>query len=172
MSDLSITKIILLFYMLLGNSLLQPLLSKQWVETVNNDRMIQHIIGMTTMLTLSILVAGENENYENIVAYAFVGYVWFLFSTKIDIHFNVILVILLLANYMYDYHLSKQNKLILNDKILSDESKEKIIKCNNLTSNYIMFSIMGLVVVGMFMYSEKKEIQYGGGYNIVNFLLY
>lgn len=178
MNSVSITKILLLFYMLIGNSLLQPLLSKQWITTVKNDRIIQHIIGFTTMLTLAILVSDQSDqsnqfgDYSNLILYTVIAYVWFIFLTKMDIHFNVMIIVLLLANYMYDNYLKAENKKILDDKILSVEMKNSIVTKNLERSTYIMFSIMALIVGGMFMYSNKKEGQYGGGYSFINFLLY
>lgn len=172
MNNVSITKILLLFYILIGNSLLQPLLSKQWITTVKNDRLIQHVIGLTTMLTLAILVSEETEEYSNLIMYTIIGYVWFIFSTKMDVHFNVMIIVLLLANYMYDNYLVQQNKKILTDNVMSDDMKNILVTRNNERSHYMMFSIMAFIVAGMFMYSGKKEVQYGGGYSLVNFLLY
>ncbi len=172
MNSVSITKILLFFYILIGNSLLQPLLSKQWINTVKNDRIIQHIIGFTTMLTLAILVSDENEEYVNLILYAFIAYMWFIFSTKMDIHFNVIIIVLLLSNYIYDNHLKNDNKKILDDRILNEDIKNSLIIRNKERSQYVMFSIMTLIICGMFMYSNKKEVQYGGGYSLFNFLLY
>lgn len=172
MNNTSVTKILLLFYILVGNSLLQPLLSKQWVTAVKDSRIIQHIIGITTMLALAILVSGETEDYTNLILYAFIGYIWFLFSTKMDIHFNVMIMVLLLGNYIYDNHLKNDNKRIFEDKILNEDIKNFLILRNNERSQYVMFSLMALIVCGMFMYSDKKEVQYGGSYSFVNFLLY
>lgn len=175
MNNFSITKILLLFYMLVGNSLLQPLLSKQWIETVKNDRIIKHIIGVTTMLTIAMLISddfSEDFDYFSVTIYSLIAYVWFIFLTKMDIHFSIIIIVLLLGNYMYDTHLKHENKKILNDNVLSEEIKNTLITRNNERSKYIMFSIMGLIVVSMFLYSNKKEGQYGGGYSLFNFLLY
>ena len=172
-NSMSITRTLLLFYVLISTSLLQPLLSKQWIKTVKDNRIIQHIIGFITMFTLSILMAGETEEYSNLVLYAILGYLWFIFSTKMDIHLNIIMTMLLLANYMYGNYLKNLNKKIQLDNILSEEKKNILINENLKIDKYIMFTIMILIVGGMFMYSEKKEVQYGGGrYSLVNFLLY
>lgn len=177
MINMPLTRILLLFYMLIGTSLLQPLLSKQWISTIKNDRIIQHIIGFTTILTLAILVCGGDENYEetnisNLIMYSIIAYIWFLFLTKMDIHFNIMIIVLLLGNYMYDNHIKAKNKKILKDNILSEDIKNHLLTQNHESGNYAMFSIMALIVGGMFMYSEKKEVQHGGGYSFVNFLLY
>lgn len=171
-NNVSITKILLLFYMLVGTSLLQPLLSKQWVSTIKNNRLIQHAIGFSTMLTLFILIFGDQEEYSNLVLYTILGYVWFLFSTKMDIHLNLIITLLLLGNYIYTNYIKYENKKIESDNILSEDAKYHLINNNLKKDNYLMFGLMALIVGGMFMYSDKKEVQYGGGYSVINFLLY
>lgn len=170
--NISIIKVLLLFYVLTSNSLLQPLLSKQWNTMVQNNRLIQHIIGFTTMMTLVALVSENNTNYLNIMAYSLVGYLWFIFSTKMDIHWNIIIMIILLVAYLHENSLKTKNNSIEKDRILTNEEKELIKMENNKKNMWVAGSVMGVILLGMFMYSNKKEIQYGGGYNIVNFLLY
>ena len=172
MENISITKALLFFYLLIGISLLQPLLSKQWKKMVEENRLIQHIIGFTTMLTLVILVSEESADYLHLVVGSIIAYVWFIFSTKMDIHFNVIIILMLLGNYMYDNHLKTRNNIVLKDNILSDEQKNKIINENNKSRKYVMFAMMGIIVGGMILYSKKKEGQYGGGFSLYNFMLY
>ena len=175
MENISITKVLLLFYLLIGNSLLEPLLSKQWKTMVKENRLIQHVIAFTTMLTLVVLVSegSVTTNYLNMFVYALLAYIWFIFSTKMDIHFNIIVIVLLLCCYLYENHLKSKNIQILNDKILSDEQKNKIKEKNNKNNQYVMFGMMAIIVGGMVMYSNKKEGQYGGGqYSLTKFLLY
>ncbi len=56
-NEFSLGKIILMFYVLISTSALFPLLSKQWKETLENDRIAQHALGIITMLSLTILVS-------------------------------------------------------------------------------------------------------------------
>lgn len=174
METISIIKVLLLFYLLLGNSLLQPLLSKQWKKMVEENRLIQHLIGLTTMITLVVLTTeGENVDYLSIMVYSAVAYLWFIFSTKMDIHLNVMIMILLLGSYLYESHLKAKNNEAIKDKVLTQEQKNDIIEKNNAKHNYLMLGMMTLIVGGMMMYSQKKEVQYGGGkYKLINFLLY
>lgn len=166
----SIIKVLLIFYLLIGNSALQPLLSKQWRNLVEDNRMVQHIIGFTTIVALVALV-GEYNNTQ-IIIYSLFGYIWFLFSTKMDIHWNVIVIVLLLLAYLYDNSNKMKNTEIELDKVLTHEEKMRIKKQNNSNMIYVLLGIFGLTILGMFMYSNKKEVQYGGSYGLVNFLLY
>jgi|SaaInlStandDraft_4_1057021.scaffolds.fasta_scaffold03343_5 hypothetical protein len=172
MLNTSITKNLLLFYLLINSSLLQPLLSKQWVETVQENRIIKHILGLTTIFTLILLMSDGSDDYASMVAVAALGYVWFLFSTKMDIHLNIIIIMLLLGSVIYDSKTKKENNQIEDDKNITDHMKDSLIAQNDKNGKYVMFGIMGIIVSFMLLYSNKKEVQHGGGYSAVNFLLY
>lgn len=172
MDTISITKVLLLFYLLISNSLLQPLLSKQWKKMVQDNRQIQHIIAFTTMITLVVLVNEGQNDYFTIIMYSIVGYLWFIFSTKMDIHFNIMIMIGLLGCYLYENHIKMKNNEIEKDKVLTIEQKYKLTEENNSKHKYLMTGMLALIIGGMFLYSQKKEGQYGGGYSIINFLLY
>jgi hypothetical protein len=184
-NNTSMIKVLLLFYILIGNSLLEPLLSKQWKQMVKENRLIQHVIGLTTLIALTTFVSEGKMNNLNIIIYSLAGYLWFIFSTKMDIHWNIIVIILLLSAYMYENSLKVQANEILNDKVLKDEEKINIVKANDNKKIYISLAIIFITLIGMFLYSDRKEIQYGGeygqlgggiesqnSYSLVKFLLY
>jgi hypothetical protein len=168
----AIIKILLIFYLLIGNSALHPLLSKQWNKMLENNRLIQHLIGFITMITLVTLMGeGKMDNFT-ILTYSAIGYLWFIFSTKLDIHWNVIVMILLVIAYLYENSLLIKENESKSDKVLNDEEKNFIKQKNCSRRTYILLGILGVTLLGVFLYSHKKEVQYGGGYSMLNFLLY
>ena len=171
-NNVPIVKVLLLFYLLVGNSMLQPLLSKQWKEMVEESRIIQHIIGLTTIIALIILLSDGHVSSVNILLYSLIAYVWFLFSTKLDIHWNIIVIVLLLMAYLYENSLKFKELNTTNDKILTEEEKKILQKDNCNRRMYFMIGILLVTIMGVLMYANKKEIQYGGGYSTLNFLLY
>ncbi len=169
---MSIVKILLLFNVLISGSLLKPLLSKQWNEMVQNNRLIQHIIGLTTMITLVTLISEGHSDYLHIIAYSLAGYLWFILSTKMDIHWNIMVMILLLGSYLYENSLKVKDNKTDEDKVLSEEEKNIIKNKNSDKNMYMVIGALTAILFGVYMYSNKKEVQYGGGYSLVNFLLY
>lgn len=165
-------KVLVVFYILIGSSLIQPLLSKQWLKLVEDNRIIQHIIGITTLIALTTLLSEGKLDNMTIVIYSLMGYLWFIFSTKLDVHWNITIMILLVFAYMHYNSLQKTNAILYSDKNLSDEEKQSIAQKNSTNSLFVMLGIFVVTIVGVTMYSNKKEIQYGGGYSIINFLLY
>lgn len=165
-------KVLVVFYILIGSSLIQPLLSKQWRNLVENDRIIQHIIGITTLIALTTLLSDGKMDNMTIVIYSIIGYLWFVFSTKLDVHWNIIIMILLVVAFMHYSSLQQANQIVLSDKNLLPEEKLKITHKNTIDSLFFMLGIFVVTIIGVTMYSNKKEIQYGGGYSLINFLLY
>lgn len=165
-------KVLVVFYILIGSSLIQPLLSKQWRKLVENDRIIQHVIGITTLIALTTLLSEGKLDNMTIIIYSIMGYMWFIFSTKLDVHWNIVIMVLLVIAFMYYNTLEHKNSLVYLDKNLTLEEKQKITEKNSLNTIFIMFGIFLVTVIGVMFYSNKKEVQYGGGYDIINFLLY
>ncbi len=171
-NNVPIVKVLLLFYLMIGNSLLQPLLSKQWKDMMENSRMTQHIIGLTTIIALIILLSDGHVGSVNILIYSLITYLWFLFSTKLDIHWNIIVVVLLLMAYLYENSLKFKELNATNDKVLTEEEKQSIKKNNHNKKMYFMIGVLLVTITGALLYANRKEVQYGGGYSTLNFLLY
>lgn len=165
-------KVLVVFYILIGSSLLQPLLSKQWKELVSDNRIVQHIIGITTLIALTTLLSDGKMDNITILLYSLVGYLWFIFSTKLDVHWNIAIMIMLTIAYLYYNSLERKNKLTEQDKILTESEKQTIIKSNSNNTLIVMLVILIVTVGGVTLYSNKKEVQYGGGYSLINFLFY
>jgi hypothetical protein len=171
-NNIPIVKVLLLFYLLIGNSSLQPLLSKQWKTMIEDSRIIQHIIGLTTVIVLMTMFSEGNVSNVNILIYSLITYLWFLFSTKLDIHWNIIVIVLLLVAFLYENSSNIKTAITEKDKILSEDEKQTIKKSTCEKKMYLMVGVLVVTIAGMLLYSNKKEVQYGGGYSTLNFLLY
>ena len=165
-------KVLVVFYIIIGSSLIQPLLSKQLRHLVDNNRILQHIIGFTTLIALTVLLSEGKLDNNMIIIYSLIGYIWFIFSTKLDIHLNLIIMILLFVAYICYNSIQTLNSNIIFDKNLTNEEKNKIIKENSRMTLCAIIFILLSTILGVTLYSNKKEVQYGGGYDIVKLLLY
>lgn len=170
--NMSLGKIMLIFYVLTSGSALFPLLSKQWKRNLENDRIAQHILGIMTMLALVILVSDGKFSIQRILSYTAIGYMWFILSTKLDLQWNIMIMGSLITFCLYQNIIKNKNDKIKIDKYLKDEDKEKIEKDEKWKYIYIMIAIILFTLGGTVLYSNKKEGQYGGGYSLMNFLLY
>lgn len=166
----SLAKVLLIFYVLVASSATDNLMSKQIREYINDNRYMQHILGFLTMIVLVTLVGGVVDNRAAIF-YALVGYIWFIFSTKLDIHWNMIILVLLFVGYMIENSMSVREATIKSDKTLSDKQKQDLIKNDMMYKNWIVGSVLMVTIVGTLFYSQKKHEQYGGGYDIFAYIL-
>ena len=170
--DFSLGKIMLRFYILVSSSTLFPLLSKQWKNTLENDRIAQHLLGILTLLSLVILISDGNFSIQRILVYTVIGYLWFILSTKMDLHFNIIMIGSLIAFFLYQNTIKNEENNLIEDKNLTESEKLNVQKKKKNNYVYITIAIILVSLAGTVFYSNKKEVQYGGGYNIIDFLLH
>lgn len=168
--DVSMPKALIILYILIGNSLMQPLLSKQWISLVEQNRIVQHVIALTT-LTLSLTLLFNKLSNHKIIIYSIICYTLFIFTTKMDIQFNLIIVSIIIIIYFYERNIDQNNEKIADDKVLTESEKIKAVENNKKNKMYFTLVFICLTVLGTLLYSHKKEVQYGGGYSVLNFLL-
>lgn len=170
--DFSISKILLIFILATSNSALFPLLSKQTKNILENNRLAQHFLGIITIMSLIILYSDGKFCIQRIIIYTCMCYLLFILSTKMDLHFNLMLVLSLLLIFLYQNTIKNEELKIQEDNILTKEEKQNII--NNKKKYYLYFTgcIIFIIFIGTILYSNKKEVQYGGGYDLLNYLLY
>lgn len=168
---MNIAEVLLIFYVLVASNYTDNLLGKQMKEYINNNRLIQHVIGFLTMLILVTLI-GDVTDTRTAIAYALVAYLWFILSTKLDVQWNIIIIILLFIGYMYENSLGMKEKEIIEDKNLSIEQKDEMIAEQNKYKIWLIGGILLITIIGTFLYSQKKTEQYGGGYDVFTYLLY
>lgn len=173
-NGISLVKVILI-YTLLMISTSSPLISHQLKDFIDDNRMVRHIFGF---LTIMVLITLLKTNYKvglsnmQIVLYSVIAYLWFLFSTKMDLHINLIFLSLLICAYLYDNFLRDKNKKVTMDKVLLPEEKDKIIRYNDNKEKVMFWGLIIATTIGAFLYSVKKQGQYGGGYSAMRFLFY
>lgn len=170
--DLSVVKILLSFFIISSSSALFPLLSKQMKDMLQNNRIAQHLLGILVMMSLVILYSNGDFCIQRIIMYTSICYLTFILATKMDLQFSLMLMLSFLLVLLYQNTIKNEETKIINDNILTPNEKNTAIK--NKKKYYLHFTGFTLLIVifGTILYSNKKEIQYGGGYSIFNYLLY
>ena len=171
-SSFSLGKIILIFYIIASSSALFPLLSKQWKTVLENDRIAQHILAIMTMLSIVILVSNGNFSLQRIFSYTVIGYLMFVFTTKMDLHFTIMTFGILLGFYLYQNIIQRESSKISEDTNLTHIQKINLQKEKQNKYLYLVGGTVIMTAIGAILYSNKKEGQYGGGYSLTNFLIY
>ena len=170
-SQTSIAKVLLIFYLLVASNYTDNLMAKQMKEYLNSNRFAQHIIGFLTLIVLVTMVGGITDTRSALV-YSLIGYTWFIFSTKLDIHWNIVILTLLFIGYMYENSLVVKEKHILDDPNLTDKQKIDIVNRCNTYKSWTVGSIMIVTILGTLMYTNRKNVQYGGSYDLFTYIFY
>lgn len=163
-------KILLSFYVLLSSPVLINLLSKQWKKILEDNRLAQHFVAFLTLLCLVIIYSDYDT--EKIIFFSVIVYLLFILSTKMDIHFTVLLLLLLIIFVLYIKQNEKKNSVINTDNNLEQYEKENLINKNISLYCPLAIMIIGGIITGTLLYSKRKVGQYGGSYSLVNYLLY
>lgn len=166
----NLVKVLLIFYIIVASNCTENLLSKQTRELLNNNRYIQHILGFMTLFVLITLIDDQIDTSTALI-YTISGYLLFVLSTKLDIHWTIAIVILLFIGYMYQNNIQIRINEINNDTSLSAERKLVLLNEIETTNKWIIGSIIVVAVLGTIFYTQKKQEQYGGGYDIIKYIL-
>lgn len=168
--NISPIKILMLFYLLLMSNLITQKINKHIIEKLNNNKNLQHILGIITILVILCLVY-DNMNIYDMVIYTFVIYFVFVLSTKLNQNILLFSIMLLILFFLKEYYNNNKINLIIKDNSIDGIQKEikiKQIEKENITLNVIY----GLVVIGgALLYDDKKYKQYGGNYTLKKFLI-
>jgi len=171
-SNISLSRALLIFYIIIASNFTGDLFSKQLRTFFEESRLAQHLIGFIMMLVIVMLIGGINDTYRAII-YSLIGYTWFIFTTKLDIHWNIIIILLMLFGFLYESKLNEKDQNAIHDPNLTEEQKEQVISNNSHYKTYIVLAILAVTVVGTIFYANKKVGQYGGGqFDLVTYLFY
>lgn len=160
-----LSKALLIFYILMASQYTSGLLGKQMRTFLEENRLAQHVIGFIMMV--AIMKVLNLNSYLSIIAYAL-----FVFSTKLDIQWNLIFILLLFLGYLYESNMEERESDIMLDATLTKNFITDFINNDTLNKKYIIGGISIAALIGVALYMKKKNVQYGGGFNMMTFLLY
>lgn len=175
---ISVVKVLLLFYLLVMLSYSKNLIGKPLKEFIEDNRLAQHTIGF---LTVFVLISLHNDftdssvmrlSITEMLIYTIIGYTWFIFSSKLDAQWNIILLVVLMMGFLLDTYLRNQEYIMRTSEVMTPEQKEQKIEQNNKYRTYLAFGAILVTAIGTVLYSNRKHEQYGGSYDLMTYLLY
>jgi hypothetical protein len=99
-------------------------------------------------------------------------YVWFVMTTKLDLTWNVCILIILTIYFLYESKKVSEYKIILNDPNLDVLKKKELFDSFDKLQKYMLLTIFGITLTGSFLYANEKQVQYGGGFSMFRFFFY
>ena len=180
---MEIGKILLLTYIIIASNYCSNLFSNSLKNAIENNRFVQHLILIILIMSLLIIFEQGNSikftsnNHLNVLIMTLLIYTWFILTTKLDLAWNIAVMIMLVIYFFYENKKSNDYKNINNDKNLSIESKNELHNILINTQKSLLLGIFGITLTGTFIYGIEKYNQYGsnnqyrsnkqkGGYNL------
>lgn len=170
MTDISLSKALLVFYLVIASGFTKDLYSGQLKDFVKENRFAKHIIGFIGMLIIINSLSGLNKSYE-VIGYSLAAYLWFILTTKLDLQWNLAIILLLTIGYLYESELLNYESEAEKDKSLDQEDINRIKIKNKRIKQMILVSILVITVIGTILYINKKSTQYGGNFDVAKFFL-
>ena len=173
--NLSVGKVLLLTYIIIASSYCSNLFSNGLKKAIESNRYVQHLVLIILIMSLMILFGNpfgvqlSSSHTFNIVMLTLLIYVWFILTTKLDLAWNIGVIILLAMYFLYESKVSTEINLQLGDSLVTSETKSAIVNQFIQTNNYVLMGIFGVTVIGALFYTSEKQIQYGGGFSPMNF---
>lgn len=173
--NLSVGKVLLLTYIIIASSYCSNLFSNGLKKAIESNRFVQHMILILLIMSLLILFGNpfgielSSSNTINIAVLTLLIYVWFILTTKLDLAWNIGIIILLAIYFIYESKYTSDLNLQLTDKNVSTETKTELTNTFIQTNNYLLATLFGITVIGTLFYTEEKQAQYGGGFSYTNF---
>ena len=100
----------------------------------------------------------DNDEF-NILLMSLLVYVWFILTTKLDISWNIAILVLLSMYFLYESSQINKYKIISNDNVLDQNKKKELINSFNDLQKYVLIGIFGITIVGTAFYSNEKQVQ-------------
>lgn len=173
----SIGRVALMSYLILASPYCTNLFSSSLKTEIENNRYAQHLILLVLIITLLIMFGnpfgfevGDNNLLSSIIT-GLVVYIWMIFTTKLDLRYNIGIVIILFLYFLYESRKITVYRNIKDDTTLTIQKKEELIQSYNKNQKYLLWLIGGITVFGVFInFNTIKTTQMGGGK--VNYLNY
>ena len=175
--NFSIGRIILLTYIIISSSYCVNLFSNGLKEALENNKYAQHIILILLIMALMICFGNPfsveitSNQQINVVIMSLLVYVWFIMTTKLDLAWNIGVLILLTIYFLYESKQISDYNILSKDPLVDVGTKKEILDKYINIQKYLLMTIFGVTVIGTLIYANEKQEQYGGGFSIDKFLL-
>jgi hypothetical protein len=173
--NLSIGKVLLLTYIIIASSYCSNLFSNGLKKAIETNRFVQHMILILLIMSLMILFGNpfgvqiSSSHTINIVIITLLIYVWFILTTKLDLAWNIGVIILLVIYFLFESKTSIDLGIQLKDTNIPLNTKSELVQTFITNNNIVLVGIFGITLIGSLFYTNEKQVQYGGGFSLTNF---
>jgi hypothetical protein len=174
--NFSIGKILLLTYIIIASSYCSDLFSNGLKKAIQENKYAQHIILIILIVTLMFCFGNPfsvqitSNQHFNVLIMSLLVYVWFIMTTKLDLTWNIGILVLLTIYFLFESKYVSEYNILLKDQVVNLETKNNLINTYMSTQKYLLVSIFGVTLIGTLIYANEKKEQYGGNFNMGDFI--
>lgn len=171
MNNILDIKFLIALYLVQLTGLTNNTLGKQLKEYVSSNRVIQHIINIVFIIVL-ISMMNDKISLINLFISSLILYSLYVFTTKLDLQYNLLILVFALFYYFYKRELDIQVKRISNDNDIDIITKNNVL-ANDYKKEIISgTALLAILIYFVWVYASRKNAQYGGGFSFTKFFLY
>ena len=171
MNNILDIKFLLALYLVQLTSLTNNTLGKQLKDYVYSNRMIQHTINVIFLIVL-ISMLDDQRSLTNITISSLILYIIYIFTTKLDLQYNLLILAFALFYYFYQREINRQISRINNDNEIDINLKNVLITVDKNKEMIFGTGLLLVLVYFVWIYISRKSIQYGGSFSYTKFLMY
>lgn len=159
-----LAKSLFVFYLIVSGNYLGNLFGCKTQQVFNENMYVKHLLGFFTLYFFISLVETSDvvpTSLTDRFVFAFVVYIWFIISTRIEVKYWLVLIILLCIIYVLQLNIESENK-----KELPDSKKiENISKIQKI----ILYISVIITIIGFLIYLGEKKHEYKKSFNYSTF---
>jgi len=147
-----------LFYLALLGNYTGELIPPDLMKFINKHRLVQHCISFIVLL-FTINLYNDKIPFQKIAGYAFLLWIWYLFTSKQHLMFSLIIIALLLLSYV-TFNMSNDLDQVSQEE-MHDHEKDALKHKYTKFQNFCFISVVAISMVGGTLYFIEHYKEYG-----------
>lgn len=143
---------VFMFYLLVACNYIKEIFGCQLQTLLNTSMIAKHGIGIVLLFFLIVIINPENADKDMIrnVLLTLGIYGWFVMTTRTPVYITFIVLLLLLASYIFQISMKRYEK----------EQKEEERRKAQLYHQFLALFALGISVIGFVFYTIEKKREY------------
>jgi len=159
-----------LFYFIISGNYLGELMACNLKQVLTENMYIKHIVGFFSLFLTLTLTVSKHRSLKEILLISIILYVWFLLTTRTNVYFTLLIMVLLFGSFMLQIYKDRVKTAYKKEK----KSKKKTKKQEQLQKQHkeqlelikkwedisiLVFLIVCVLGVFIYIYKQMNERQ-------------
>jgi hypothetical protein len=158
--------------LIIGGNFLAPLFPCSIQRYFTNNMLPKHVLGFLTLYFFVELLSKNEESTLTGSLKESVGlYIWFLFASKMDKPYFLLLILTLLSMYSLKLYIDQEKNNVnkINTEMIIEKKVESITNLNKI-EDLLFYIALIITLYGSYSYYTKKNLEYKKDFNLKLFV--